>query len=135
MGPNLFRPPRIRSALTAIKKLIQLFMIVILLFNKNYIGVTRPTQVGEKEPNYVEDARNTRESRTDDFPGWAVTHQQTHTFLFIYYYFILRVFVFLVWEAPDKNRLNRDSVLIERLYIHRVRERERQVKNRPPISQ
>lgn len=95
MGPNLFRPPRIRSALTAIKKLIQLFMIVILLFNKNYIGVTRPTQVGEKEPNCVEDARNTRESRTDDFPGWAVTHQHTHTFLFIYYYYyILRVSFF-----------------------------------------
>lgn len=101
-------------------------MIVILLFNKNYIGVTRPTQVGEKEPNYVEDARNTRESRTDDFPGWAVTHQHTHTFLFIYYYYILRVsFFFLVWEVPDKNRLNRDSVLIERLYIHRVRERDK----------
>ena len=99
-------------------------MIVILYLIK-IILAWRDQRKSVRKNRIMWRTRNTRESRTDDFSGWAVTHQQTHTFLFIYYYFILRVFFFLVWEAPDRNRLNRDSVLIERLYIHRVRERDK----------
>jgi hypothetical protein len=103
MGPNLFRPPRIRSALTAIKKLIQLFMIVILYLIK-IILAWRDQRKSVRKNRIMWRTRATQESparMTFQVGPWLI-NIRTPFFSFIIIIYYVCLFFFWFGRSPTK---------------------------------